>query len=142
MVSDEFGHIPEYRGVTGTPWGLNGPTWALVEERGRGQEVGVPPQYQSELGRGPTPVSFFSSSPSSPLLLGLGKGGNLLLVGVGVAIRPQTVKSLCLSVIPGSVMLTHTVLEWIYKRVAITHLLHRMSQERAYYNKYGLRPSK
>ena len=29
----------------------------------------------------------------------------------GVAIRPQTVISLCISVIPGSVMLTHTVLE-------------------------------
>ena len=28
-----------------------------------------------------------------------------------VATRPQMVKSLCLSVIPGSVMLTHTVLE-------------------------------
>ena len=28
-----------------------------------------------------------------------------------VAIQPQTVKSLCISVIPGSVMLTHTVLE-------------------------------
>ena len=30
---------------------------------------------------------------------------------VCVATRPQTVKSLCFSVIPGSVMLTHTVLE-------------------------------
>ena len=30
-----------------------------------------------------------------------------------------------LSVIPGSVMLTPIVLEWIYSRVAITHLLHR-----------------
>ena len=29
----------------------------------------------------------------------------------------------------------------IYKKVAITHLLHRMSQKRTYYNKYGLRPS-
>ena len=29
----------------------------------------------------------------------------------------------------------------IYNRVAITHLLHRMSQKRTYYNKYGLRPS-
>ena len=46
------------------------------------------------------------------------------------------------SVIPELVMLTHTVLEWIYNRVAITHLLHRLSQKRTYYNKYGLRPSK
>ena len=30
----------------------------------------------------------------------------------------------------------------IYNRVAITHLLHRMSQKITYYNKYGLRPSK
>ena len=29
----------------------------------------------------------------------------------------------------------------IYNRVAITHLLHRMSQKRTYYNKYGLKPS-
>ena len=45
-------------------------------------------------------------------------------------------------IIPGSVMLTHTVLRRIYNKVAITHLLHRMSQKRTYYNKYGLRPSK
>ena len=52
-----------------------------------------------------------------------------------LATRPQTVKSLCFSLIPGSVMLTHTVLEWIYNGVAITHLLHRISQKRTYYNK-------
>ena len=51
-----------------------------------------------------------------------------------VATRPQTIKSLCFRVIPGSVMLTHTVLEGFYNRVAITHLLHRMSQKRTYYN--------
>ena len=28
-----------------------------------------------------------------------------------IAIRPEWIKSLCISVIPGSVMLTHTVLE-------------------------------
>ena len=42
MVSDEFGHLPKYREVTGTPRGLNGPTWALVEEIGEGQEEGRP----------------------------------------------------------------------------------------------------
>ena len=42
-----------------------------------------------------------------------------------VAIRPQTVKSLCISVIPRSVILTHTVHRRIYSRVAITHLLHQ-----------------
>ena len=30
----------------------------------------------------------------------------------------------------------------IYNRVAFTHLLHRMSQKRTYWNKYGLRPSR
>ena len=35
---------------------------------------------------------------------------------------------------------THST-QRIYNRVAITHLLHRMSQKRTYYNKYGLRPS-
>ena len=58
-----------------------------------------------------------------------------------VAIRPQTVKSLCINVIPRSVMLTPHSTRRIYNRVAITHLLHRMSQKRTYYNKYGLRPS-
>ena len=76
MVSDEFGHLPEYRGgVTGTPRGLNGPTWALVEEIGGGQEVGRTPQAQSELGMWAGSLSFFPSSPSFPLLVGLGKGG-------------------------------------------------------------------
>ena len=37
-------------------------------------------------------------------------------------------------------MLTHTVLEDLLQS-SITHLLHRVSQERTYYNKYGLRPS-
>ena len=35
---------------------------------------------------------------------------------------------------------THST-QRIYNRVAITHLLHRMSQMITYYNKYGLRPS-
>ena len=50
-------------GVTGTPRGLNGPTWALVEERGEGQEERRP-QAQSELGRGPAPLSFSPSLSS------------------------------------------------------------------------------
>ena len=36
---------------------------------------------------------------------------------------------------------THST-QRIYNRVAITHLLLRMSHKRTYYNKYGLRPSK
>ena len=58
-----------------------------------------------------------------------------------VATRPQTVWSLCSGVIPGSVMLTPHSTRRIYNRVAITHLLHRVSQKRTYYNKYGLRRS-
>ena len=36
---------------------------------------------------------------------------------------------------------THST-QRIYNRVAITHLLHRMSQKGTYNNKYGLRTSK
>ena len=84
MVSDEFGHLPEYREVTGTPRGLNGPTWALVEERGGGQEVGAHPLSPIRIGRGSGPPFLLLLFPFFPLLLGLGKGGNLLLVGVGI----------------------------------------------------------
>ena len=35
MVPDEFRHLPKYRGVTGTPRGVNGPYSALVGERRR-----------------------------------------------------------------------------------------------------------
>ena len=31
-VPGEIGILPEYRGVTGTPRGVNGPYWALVGE--------------------------------------------------------------------------------------------------------------
>ena len=64
MVSDEFGHIPEYRGVTGTPRGLNGPTWALVEERrGREKVEGMPPKPNPNWVGG-CPLSFPLSPPS------------------------------------------------------------------------------
>ena len=33
MIPGVIGYIPEYRGVTGSPPGINGPTWALVEKR-------------------------------------------------------------------------------------------------------------
>ena len=36
-VPGEIGILPEYREVTGTPQGLNGPTWALVERRREGK---------------------------------------------------------------------------------------------------------
>ena len=34
MVPGEVGHLPEYQEVTGTPRGVNGPSWALVEIEG------------------------------------------------------------------------------------------------------------
>ena len=99
-----------YRSTGGyrNPPGLNGLTCALVEERGGGQEVGRAPQAQSKLGGGPAPLSFFFSSPSFPLLLGLGEvagpplplspsgnpsptrigGGVLLPIGVELLPRP------------------------------------------------------
>ena len=36
-VPGEIGILPEYRGVTGTPPGVIGPTWALREKRRAGQ---------------------------------------------------------------------------------------------------------
>ena len=73
MVSDEFGHILEYRGVTGTRRGLNGNTWALVEERGEGQEEA--PTSPIRIGKGAGPPFLLSLFPFLPLLAGLGKGG-------------------------------------------------------------------
>ena len=43
MVPGVIGYIPEYRGVTGTPRGVNGPSWALVEERRRRPSGGCAP---------------------------------------------------------------------------------------------------
>ena len=59
-----------------------------------------------------------------------------------VATRPQTVCAAVHQCHPWiSNADTHST--WrIYNRVAITHLLHRVSQERNKYDKYGLRPSK
>ena len=48
-VPGEIGILPEYREVTETPGGLNGPTWALVEVEGSKGSVGVPPKAQTEL---------------------------------------------------------------------------------------------
>ena len=72
-VSDEFGHIPEYRGVTGTPRGLNGPTWALVGERGGGQEEARAPKPNLSW-EGAGPSFLLSLFLFLPLLVGLGKG--------------------------------------------------------------------
>ena len=85
MVPRCIEYLPEYRGVTGTP---RGGQWAFMGLSGREEEEAKwrarAPQAQFELGRGRHPFSFSPSSPSFPLLVGLGKGGNLLLVGVGI----------------------------------------------------------
>ena len=52
-VPGEIGILPEYRGVTGTPSGVNGPTWAMREKRRAGQ--GAPPRGEVLLG---LPVQF------------------------------------------------------------------------------------
>ena len=82
MVPGEIGILPEYREVTGTPWGLNGPTWALVEKRrgGQGRPRAPSPSSPNWTRRGGgAPLSFPSSSSFQQ-----GKRGVLLPVGVGL----------------------------------------------------------
>ena len=79
MVSGEIENISEHREVIGTPREVYGPYWALVERREKEQRRGAPPQAQSELGRGPAPLSFFPPLSSFPLLLLIGKGGQTYL---------------------------------------------------------------
>src|SRR5215216_2974478 len=85
MVPDVTGEITEYRGVTGTPRGVNGPSWALVEERRQQPRVGCAPLGPNRIGWGGG-LSFFSLSFFLLLLLPLGKEGVLLLVGVGLSL--------------------------------------------------------
>ena len=92
MVSNEFRHLPEYRGVIGTPRGVNGPHGPKVEHRrgGQGRPRAPPPLVRIGQGGGGAPLSFLSSLRSSPLLLQLGKEGVLLPVGVGLLLaRPS-----------------------------------------------------
>ena len=53
MVPGEFGHIPEYREVTGTPREVYGPYWAIVGERRREPRRGGGGENQKEFGWGP-----------------------------------------------------------------------------------------
>ena len=55
-------------------------------------------------------------------------------MGRDAAIRPQTVKSLCISVIPRSVMLTHTILEGFITESNHTLITSNISKESTYYN--------
>ena len=74
MIPDEFGHFPEYREVTGPPWGVNGPYWALVGERRRRPGGRCPPKPNSNWVGGRPPF-LPSLSLFLLLLLQLGKGG-------------------------------------------------------------------
>ena len=85
MVSKCIGYFPEYREVTGTPRGINGPQWALVEKiEGRPEVAPLPPKgLQIGLGEGGAAPLSLSLPTSFPLLVGvlLLLGGGLLLLG-------------------------------------------------------------
>ena len=69
MVLEKFGHLPEYREVTGTPRGFIGPTWASREKRRGGQGWATRPSPLVRIGQGEgggAPPSFLSPSPSPP----------------------------------------------------------------------------
>src|SRR3954468_4102248 len=67
MVPSEIGILLEYRGVTGTPPGVNGPIWALREKRrgGQGRPRAPSPLVRIGQGRGGgAPLFPFPLSPS------------------------------------------------------------------------------
>ena len=83
MVPGVIGYIPEYRGVTGTPWrllGLMGPIGGRGEAT-KGQPCA--PLAPIRIGKGEgarPPFSFLLSTSSFPLLLvGIGKGAKTYL---------------------------------------------------------------
>ena len=93
IVPGEIGILPEYRGVTGTPLGVNGPIWVLVERERGGQGR---PHAPSPLGLNwtregeaappfllPLPLLPFASLPLGGILLGL-----VVLVGLLLGARP------------------------------------------------------
>ena len=80
VISEKTGAPGGYRNPPGGIWALMG----FSGKEGKGAREGVPPQAQSELGGGPTPLSFLPPSSSFPLPLQIGKGGVLLPVGVGL----------------------------------------------------------
>ena len=68
MVPGEFGHLPEYREVTGTP---PGSIWALLGLSGREEEAAKEaPQAQSELGGEPAPLPIRIGLEGARPLLG------------------------------------------------------------------------
>ena len=83
MVPGEFGHLPEYREVTGTPRGGYWAYMGLEGEEGRKSWEARPPS-PIRIGRGAGPLFLPPSLllPSSPTPTW--KGGILLPVGVGL----------------------------------------------------------
>ena len=92
MVPGVIGYIPEYRGVTGTPPGVNGPLGPKVEKRrggqGRPRAPSPPsPNWTRREGRRP-PFPFSPLSLPSPSPTWTRKGRGILLpVGVGLLLR-------------------------------------------------------
>ena len=70
MVLNDSGIFPEYRGVTGTPRGSVGPTWALREREGSPRGVARAPLLGSPnrtRRRGAAPLSSPFPSPTFSL---------------------------------------------------------------------------
>ena len=61
MVPKCIGYFPEYQEVTGTPRGINGPQWALVEKREGRPEVAPPLCSPNWTREGGAPPPSFSS---------------------------------------------------------------------------------
>ena len=81
MVSEWFGYLSEYRGVTGTPRESNRPTWAIGEREGSPQGVAHAPHMGSPnwtRGGDVAPLSFSLSLsfPLSPSERRKGEGGD------------------------------------------------------------------
>ena len=100
QLYSDIGSVPgkfriklEYQGITGTPRGVNGPHGPKVEKRrgcqGRPRAPSPPsPNWTRREGRRP-PFLPLLSPFLPPLLLGQGKEGVLLPVGVGLPLaRP------------------------------------------------------
>ena len=84
MVPKRFRDFSEYREVTGTPRGVNGPYWALVEDRRRRPGGGRPPKPNPNWGGGPGPPFLLSLLPFLPSPTPTMEGGILLPPGVGL----------------------------------------------------------
>ena len=81
MIQVFFGVPESYRNSLGEVVGLNGP-YGKGEKGLKGWPR--PPPWQVRIGRGAGPPFLLSLSLFLILLLQLGKGGNLLLLGVGL----------------------------------------------------------